>query len=308
MKKMTNEDKIKKWLSDELLDSEKKEFESTETFAKINKLLNAAQAFKAPEYNIDKEYSKLSDYLHHEKKHYTLYKAATPILRIAATIIIIFTIGYFSYIFLNKSSENQVWIAEQSEVYLPDSSFVLLNTDSKIRYLNQQWEKERNVELKGEAFFKVKKGSHFNVRTQQGVVTVLGTEFNVKDRKNYYEVTCYSGLVKVITEGNSVVLKPNNTYRIIKGKEECYSIANQKQPKWLNGESHFKSIPLRFVINELQRQYKVSITTKNVNLDQLFTGSFTHTSIELALKAITIPVNLNYKINGKQIVISVENN
>lgn len=306
MKKMTNEDRIKRWLSDELSASEKKEFESTGTFAKINRLLTAVSAFKAPGYDINKEYLQLSENLIHKKRTISLYQRISPLFKIAAIIIIALTIGYFSYTHLNPSSVNQQWIAEQTEIYLPDSSFVLLNADSKIRYLSNEWKKERNVELNGEAFFKVKKGSHFSVKTQQGMVTVLGTEFNVKDRDSYYEVTCYSGLVKVVTSYNSVILKPNTAYRIVKGKEDNYSIHNQTEPNWLNGESSFNSVPFSFVIKELERQYKVSVVTRDIDLNQLFTGGFTHKNLELALKSITIPVNLKYLINEKQIVITFE--
>lgn len=304
---MTNEDKIKKWLAGELSDSERKEFESTQTFAKINRLLNAVNAFKAPEYDIDKEYSLLTRNVIHKNSSISLFQRISPVLKIAAILIIALTIGYFSNTHLNYTSKNQVFITEQTEVYLPDSSFVLLNADSKIKYLSNEWEKERNVELNGEAFFKVKKGSHFNVKTQQGTVTVLGTEFNVKDWENYYEVTCYSGLVKVITAYSSVLLKPNNAYRIVKGKERNYTISNQSEPDWLNGESSFNSVPFSFVIKDLERQYKVSVETNNIDLNQLFTGSFTHTNLEIALKSITIPVNLNYQINGNQIALTIEN-
>jgi ferric-dicitrate binding protein FerR (iron transport regulator) len=46
-----------------------------------------------------------------------------------------------------------------------------------------------------EAYFQVKKGQTFSVNTTDGVVKVLGTHFNVKQRKNYFEVNCFEGLV-----------------------------------------------------------------------------------------------------------------
>jgi transmembrane sensor len=303
---MTNEDKIKKWLAGELSDAEKKEFESTEEFTEIDKLTKALSKFKAPEYDIDSEFQKLSKTVIHNKKSGYFIKKISPVVKIAAIFIITLTIGYFSYTYL--SSNNQEWIAEQTNLYLPDSSFVSLNKDSKVRFPGKKWEKERNVELKGEAFFNVKKGSKFSVVTQQGEVSVLGTEFSVKDWDNYYEVTCYSGLVKVATALNTVRLKPNTSFRIINEKDETYTVPAKSQPDWLNGESSFKSVPFSLVIDELERQYKVSVETVNIDTHQLFTGSFSNKNLEIALKAITIPVNSRYKINGNQIVISFEGN
>ncbi len=299
---MTNEDLIKKWLSGELSDTEKKEFENSDEFTEINKLMQALKSFKAPEYNAENEYKNLFQ----EKPVISLYDRFKPVLKIAAIFIVLLTVSYFSYNYLNTIDENAKWIADINKVYLPDSSYVSLNKASKIRFSEKEWQEERNVELDGEAFFKVKKGSKFNVKTRHGIVSVLGTQFNVKDRGDYYEVSCYSGLVKVQAKQNTVLLKPGSVFRIINGQEEQYTVSNKLKPDWLNGESSFKSVPLSYVINEFERQYKVSVETKNINLNQLFTGGFTHNNMEIALKSITIPVNLTYKIKGDKIIIHFE--
>ena len=303
---MMNEDIIKRWLAGELSDREREKFESTQEFAKIDRLLKAVNNFKAPEYGIDSEYSRLSNKLIQHKRSISLFKRISPLVRIAAIFIVVLTISFLFYDHFNSSLDSRGWIAEQTEVYLPDSSFVCLNRGSKIKFSKNNWGKERNVELNGEAFFRVKKGSQFNVKTQQGTVTVLGTEFGVKDWDKYYEVTCYSGLVKVITTQNSVVLHPGSAYRLVNGKGENYTIPSKSEPDWLNGESSFKSVPLRFVINELERQYKVTVKAKDIDLNQLFTGSFSHENLEIALESITVPVNLNYQINGSKILITFE--
>ncbi|MFA8433103.1 MAG: FecR family protein [Marinifilaceae bacterium] len=303
---MTNEDKVKRWLAGELSYADRKQFESTEDFAKINRLLKAVNNFKAPEYNLDREYSKLYRKLNYPQRPIPLFRRIAPLVRVAAVLAIALTISFFFYDHFKADTTHQGWIAEQTEVYLPDSSFVSLNDGAQIQFSEKKWRKERNVELKGEAFFRVKKGSQFNVKTQQGIVSVLGTQFSVKDWDRFYEVTCYSGLVKVLTEQNSVILKPNSAYRIVNGKAENYTISHQTEPDWLNGESRFQSIPLRFVFNELERQYNVTIEARSVDLDQLFTGSFSHDNLEIALEAVTIPVNLDYKMNGNKIAITLE--
>ncbi|GAO27756.1 FecR family protein [Geofilum rubicundum] len=303
---MNNEDKIKKWLAGELSESETSDFESTEEFAKIDKLMKAVNTFKAPGYDVLNEYSKLSDNVLHSKRTISLFERMKPVLKIAAIFIVALTIGYFSFNQINSTSENQGWIAEQSEVYLPDSSFVAINSGSKIKFSEKKWSKERNVELNGEAFFKVKKGSQFNVITEQGMVTVLGTEFDVKARENYYEVTCYSGLVRVKTEQSEVVLKPKSVYRVIEGTEQQYTISDKATPSWLQGESNFKSVPFSFVIKELERQYQIKVETGNTDINQLFSGSFSHNNLSIALESITIPLNLYYEINENKIVIGLE--
>ncbi len=302
---MTNEDKLKRWLADELSDSERKQFESTDEFEKINRLMNAVKNFKAPDYYINGELGKLNERVVDTRK-ISLYNKLSPVWRIAAIFILVLTIGYIAYNNFIGFPENQEWIAETGEVYLPDSSSVMLNADSKIRFSEIKWKKERNVELKGEAFFMVKKGSKFNVKTHQGTVTVLGTHFGVKDWDNYYEVICYEGSVKVFSNKKTTVLEPGSAYRVINGFDENFKVIDKSKPDWINGESSFKSVPLNFVLTELERQYKVQVKSNNIDLNQLFTGSFTNNNLEIALESIAIPVNLNYKISRNQTVIRLE--
>lgn len=302
---MTNEEKIKKWLAGELSEAEKKEFESTEEFAEISKLLKAASNFKAPEYDVVGEYKRLSEAIH-IKRPVPIIESINQFLKIAAILILTLTIGYLSWLQFRPDTNSSILIVEQEDVYLPDSSFVSLNDASSISYESRKWQEERKVDLSGEAFFRVKKGSQFNVNTEHGKVTVLGTEFTVKDREDFYQVSCYSGTVKVTIQAKSFVLQPNSAFRNLDGKDEIFAISGKTCPDWLKGESSFKSVPLKFVIRELERQYKVSVESGDVDLNQLFTGSFSNENLEVALKAITFPLKLNYEINDNIIVITFE--
>lgn len=303
---MDRNDKIRNWLEGELSESERKEFENSEAFAEMSRLMNAVNKFAAPPYDAEKEYRKFTEKSIQKKRTISFYQRISPAFKVAAVFVFVVFMGYFVYNRINDTGTGKDWIAEQTEVFLPDSSFVLLNADSRIRYNKSAWENERKVELQGDAFFTVKKGSQFKVKTEQGTVTVLGTEFEVKDRDKYYEVICYSGSVQVVTGQHSVVLKPQSAFRIIDNKEENYTISNQSEPDWLSGQSSFKSVPLQYVLKELERQYRVSVKAEGVDLNQLFTGSFSHENLNIALESITFPVNLDYRINGNKIVLSFE--
>lgn len=303
---MTTEDNIKRWLAGELSDAEKKEFESSNEFSEIQRLLEALKNFKAPDYDVGGQYSKLSENVIDAPKTISLYNSISPVLRFAAIFIVALTIGYFAYNVLNRGIEKPEWIYAQGEVLLPDSSSVQLNADSKIRFSHREWEKERNVELMGEAFFKVREGSTFNVKSTQGTVSVLGTEFGVKDWNGYYEVSCYSGMVRVNTAQNAIVLEPGSAFRIIDKNEEQYTLSARSGPDWLHGESSFNSVPLYLVLKELERQYKVNVEGNNIEKNNVFTGSFTHMDLQLALESITIPMGLNYEIKENKIVILLE--
>ena len=213
-----------------------------------------------------------------------------------------------SYFYLNTLNENiATQYAENKEVVLPDASKIILNADSELSYSEKKWDKERNVSLEGEAFFKVAKGKRFTVSTGHGTVAVLGTQFNVENRKGYFEVTCFEGLVSVTYNNNVTKLPAGTTFVVIDGKVIDSEKPNTTTPSWMNNESSFKSIPLKFVLDEFQRQHDIKVETQNIDIKSLFTGTFSNTNTDLALQSISVPSQIKYKIEGNKVLFYAEN-
>ena len=75
---------------------------------------------------------------------------------------------------------------------------------------------------------------------------------------------------------------------------------------WLNNESQFKSLPYKEVLEEFERQYNVTILAKDIDVNQLFTGSFSHNNIDIALQSISLPLHLNYSKKDNTITLERE--
>ena len=302
---MNNDKYIEKWLNNSLSEEGKREFENSQDYQSLKKLDQALLKFKAPEYDVKGELARLNKQKESSGKVVKL-SWFQPLVRVAAVIVMII-VGYL-LIFGDSETIIDSGIAQKTELNLPDNSNVVLNASSSISYIEKQWQENREVKLKGEAYFKVAKGSQFDVITSSGVVTVLGTQFNVKVRDNYFEVICYEGLVAVNSDNEIVELPPNHMFRIINGKAITESNIKDTAPSWLINESSFISLPYEQIIKEFERQYNVVITTNDVDLEQLFTGRFTHNDISLALKSISLPFNLRYELDEDQhIVLSSDN-
>ena len=172
-----------------------------------------------------------------------------------------------------------------------------------LSYNKNKWKKVRNVNLDGEAFFKVEKGSTFNVITKSGLVTVYGTEFNVKQRDHFFEVICFEGSVGVTYNNKTTTLKPGEEFLVLNNNITSKDKTIRKSPSWVNNISQFKSLPFKQVLLEFERQYDVTIDYKNINTNRLFTGSFTHNNINVALKSITLPMGLTYNKLDKTITL-----
>ena len=295
---MKKKDLISKWLNFNLSDQEKETFNNLDVSASYHRIDRAAKHFKAPDFNSGASFQLLKEKLGPQKK--TVRPLYGYISGIAATLVVAF--GLF---FLLNSPQSVEYIAENAamtEFSLPDASEVTLNAGSFLSFEDENWAKSRRVKLEGEAYFKVAKGEKFSVHTSQGIVSVLGTQFKVKDRENYYEVICYEGSVGVEFQGKSYELSAGDALKGFSG-----TVVNEKtalgKPSWLEHKSVFKSIPYREVIRELERQFDVQITGESTNSDTLFTGSFSNQNIDTALQAITIPLNLSYSIDGKSVVL-----
>jgi len=135
-------------------------------------------------------------------------------------------------------------------------------------------------------------------------VSVLGTQFTVNNRENYYEVKCFEGTVSVTTNGVTEKLTVGKTIRVVRNKVTLGVIDNE-QPEWINNKSVFKSVPLNQVLNELERQYNISINTESIDTTILFTGGFINNNLDEALNSITVPLELSVKKNSnKKITLS----
>ena len=222
---------------------------------------------------------------------------------IAASIVLLIGLWFFWPSEGIRSYETD--LADRKEIHLPDQSEVLLNAESQLTFSKKGWETNRTVRLVGEAFFEVEKGSEFIVQTEIGEVTVLGTSFNVLMRGPYFEVYCQTGRVQVSVtdQENSLVLSAGEgtLYNGQTGKFEKIQMANGHE-LWTEGRITFSDKPLKFVIQELERQYNTVIEAPG--LEKSYSGTLTMNNLEQALYDLTWPLKLKYKIEQDLVTIS----
>lgn len=297
---MKEEDYIKKWLDSSLSDEEKKLFAQPKKFEVDVSMSEALSRFKAEEYDVDKEYDFFRDKKSNSKK--SPASRSYVLLKIAAIFIMV--LGFVVYITSSFYSSDVDLLATKMELSLPDDTKVILNAESKLSYDEDSWSEKRQAILEGEVFFSVTKGSRFDVVSQSGKVSVLGTSFNVKDREDFFEVKCYEGLVKVEVDGEEFLLTAQQAYRMIYGRGQKIAFYEKIRPSWTKGASSFEKEPYIQVIQELERQYGVSISYQNINTQRSFSGKFTHSDLTLALESITKPLNIGFEVAGQEVRLS----
>ncbi len=127
-------------------------------------------------------------------------------IRYAAAASLLLLVGISSAMYFYKKTIDTSYTS--GKITLPDHSSVILSEHSSLSYKPGLWMISRKVFLEGEGIFSVNKGGRFSVISVKGTTSVLGTRFKVHTRQNSYEVTCFSGKVKVMeySRGNEAVI------------------------------------------------------------------------------------------------------
>lgn len=296
---------IQDWLNGSLNDEEAKTALGAAVFLSYERIIISTQKFKAPEF--DYVASKKRIQIRIEAKKNALALKKSKLLKLwtissisaAAIVIYIFTL-------LTKTSDTvliQTGIAEKTTFFLPDSSKVTLNSNAQLSYNSKDWVNNKSVQLQGEAYFNVTKGSTFSVVSTNAITTVLGTRFNVYDREDFMEVYCYHGTVKVVTANSSNTLK--STYVIRLDNKNTYNLkTNYSYPLWIDRFSEFKSVGLKHVLMEIENQFPVTIeVASSIDLSKKFTGKFTHNDLTEALQSFALPLGLSYTLEGNKVFL-----
>ncbi len=197
---------------------------------------------------------------------------------IAAAVIVL--LGA-TFLFQNYFQNAEEWViveagTEIKEMQLADGSKVWLNAGSTLSHPAEFSKTERPIKLTGEAFFEVSKDVNrpFQVTTTRTTVTVLGTEFNVRDiaSEKTFEVAVQEGKVRVQkNESNQKVILGKNEKAVYNEKNnslEKVSDKNLNALAWKRNRLKFNNTTLKTVLKTIAQQYKVNIDLENKSLEE----------------------------------------
>lgn len=314
-----NQKLLDKFLNHQATDKDIQDLKSDPETAEFVRLSEQVAGLKYPGFKAQENWvvikDRIKDHVKGQQKHapltpdknfitrlFSLNQESAVLWRIAAVLIL--ALGTYFFLSPNNTALITPDGAHQSWS-LPDGSQISLNAGSKAEYDSDSWSDDRTIELEGEAFFDVKKGSTFSVQTNSGVVTVLGTEFNVKVREGQFYVYCYEGLVKVQARDTTLMLPAGNGMRLEGGILLQEAVTIGAKPDWINGESSFENTSLSRVLEELSRQFAVSFEydrgLSTLVASAEFSGSFTHKDLNIALKSVCQPFGLRFELSGQKV-------
>jgi transmembrane sensor len=272
----------------------------------------AATTREMPNYRVEKLYLDFQKKLKPKRKTIGLLPS---FLKYAAVFVLAIGISslfdYFRSDKINPSAAPGVntVIAENghlSKVILPDSSVVWLNAGTRITYRNDFAAGNREVTLRGQAFFKVTKNEKIPLKVFCGdlQIKVMGTQFDVSAYPEDKSIRVF------LETGKVEILHPtalSSPYHLNPGEmaeyDKQYENITKSKPdpgkfvSWKEGILVFRDDPMEEVIPKLQRYYNINIEVNSPSIYQsVFTATLKGETLEEVFKSISFACSVRAQI------------
>ncbi|WP_353134041.1 FecR family protein [Pseudopedobacter sp.] len=201
----------------------------------------------------------------------------------------------------------------QYQLILSDGTKVWLNADTKITFPTRFKGEERRVDIVGEAYFEVAKNKYkpFKIHTQNQIIEVLGTHFNVNSyvEDETAKTTLLEGSIKVSLLGNSKsgeILSPGEAAILSKKTSNLNVVSSDTEMDiaWKNGYFKFNNTDMRSLMSQVARWYNVDVEYRGEITKDLFGGKLKRSNnIQEILRILELS-NIDVEIDGRTIIVS----
>jgi transmembrane sensor len=214
----------------------------------------------------------------------------------------------------------------QYEVILADGTKVWLNSASSMSYPTTFTGNNRQVVLKGEAYFEVAedKNKPFKVSVGDVQVEVLGTHFDVMAYEDEYAIntTLLAGAVRVTSKPSASRVQAGSASRTLTGSASRVLAAGQEASMdrssgslsvnevdadesiaWKNGFFDFKGVSIETVMRQLGRWYDVDVEYEG-KTDKHFRGTISRSeNVSAVFKMLELTGEVHFSTEGKKIIV-----
>ncbi|MGB3780968.1 MAG: FecR domain-containing protein [Tunicatimonas sp.] len=216
--------------------------------------------------------------------------------QLSAAAVVLLLIGTLTYRPLYEALTTVRYATgygETQQIDLPDGSTVILNANSRLHY-PKPWpeERPREIWLRGEAYFSVKKtgnpgNQRFVVHTDGLAIEVVGTTFNVNQREQATQVVLTSGKVKLFRNGAAradAVMQPGDLVVYSPQTQRLTQRATETQlhTAWKENLLVFKDQSLQDIGRTLNDRYGITLRFGSPDIaQQRFTTTLPADRIEV---------------------------
>lgn len=220
---------------------------------------------------------------------------------IAASIALL---AAMAILFFAEEQVEYIAETENLEILLPDNTTTAILSPGSRLSLSGFDSGDRKVTIEGRVYFDVTEKGAFKVKYKEGVVSVLGTQFEVLAFQDLFETSCYEGKVMVEHRGKSTTLRRRERVAYAAGALQK-STTGQEAPGWLaQNEERFENDMLTKVIKVIETRYQVIVDASSISTNRRFTGSIPTNNLTEACKKVFLTLGINYEINEDKVILA----
>lgn len=234
---------------------------------------------------------------------FTLHKLK-PYLKYAAIFLVTILL---SILYLQIRDQQPSLIAssgsEIKTVELNDGSVVTLRPNANL-YSVEMSEFAHTVRLDGEAFFSISNQPErsFMVEAGNGVIEVLGTQFNIRTWQNSTTVFLDSGSLRLssVNGDNEIILEPGQVSTVQSDYQISEPIETEKEyyTSWREKIIVFNNRQTSTIFHELEYHFSIQIEAPSEIENTMLGGAISLESLQTALQ------NLGVVLDGEFVLIS----
>jgi transmembrane sensor len=216
------------------------------------------------------------------------------------------------YVVVHGPVVYQTQYGETSQIALPDGSVVVLNANSTLK-LSEDWDTDREVWLKGEAYFAVQKKTNptdasrrykFTVHTSTLDVNVVGTQFTVSEREKT-TVVLNEGIIELSVDDKNIAMKPGDKVEVSSGKALLQETVNPRvYSAWKDHEWILDGLTLDEISVRIQETYGLEVEIINhPKADVEITGVVPTNNLDTLLSALSTVFDRKFTRRRDRILI-----
>jgi transmembrane sensor len=196
------------------------------------------------------------------------------------------------------------------EYQLPDGSQVTLNANSEV-VMSKEWQKntDREIWLRGEAFFKVQKTpqkNKFIVHATNMDIIVTGTQFNVVNREEESSVLLTEGSVTIQTkDGRKLNMKPGDFVQFENNIPAKTTAEQESVLAWKQSKLNFENTSMNNVAKIISRHYGVNVHLANAAIgEKKISGIMPNNNLDVLIEALDATGEFKISKANNEIIIS----
>lgn len=203
---------------------------------------------------------------------------------------------------------------QRTFVTLPDGTGVWLNARSEMSYSTSFNQRQREVSLRGEAFFNVAKNEQlpFVVRTSTFGIEATGTQLNVEDYPGHqhFEAALMEGGIQVYRLSHPkdrVCLSPLQKVYWENGQLKVVALDHLEDYRWRDGLICFRNESFFHIMLQFQKSFGIRIHIHNQEvMKHTYTGKFRmNDGVDYALRVLQRDIRFRFKKDDEKETIDI---